>query len=365
MRALLAAGGTGGHMFPAQSLSEELGRMGWDVAMITDARGRKHAGRIQAEPIIEVQAASISPRKPVQALRGSLQLARGVRQAKAFMREWKPDVVVGFGGYPSFPALRAAETLNIARVIHEQNAVLGRVNRVFARKATVVASGFEDLARRPVGARHVVVGNPMRDAILQSSRPTVKSEATGLREANDGGLNLLIVGGSLGANILSDVVPAAVAALPNEARAGLHVTQQATESRLDAARETYASASVPATVETFFTDIHDHLARADLIIARAGASSVSEIALMGLPSVLVPLGIAMDDHQTANARALERLGAAVILPESAFTPERLTELLVELLRDPDRLDQMGRSAQSLARPDAARDLAALVVQAAG
>ena len=337
--------------------------MGWAVAMITDARGRKHAGRIQADPIIEVQAASISPRKPIQALRGSLQLARGVRQARAFMRDWRPDVVVGFGGYPSFPALRAAEGLNIPRVIHEQNAVLGRVNRVFARKATVVASGFADLARLSVWGNHVVVGNPLRDVLLEASRREAASEPAGGRTAAD--LHILAVGGSLGANILSDVVPAAVAALPDALRASLYVTQQATESRLDSARETYASASVEATVETFFTDIHAHLARADLVIARAGASSVSEIALMGLPSILVPLAIAMDDHQTANARALERLGAAVIVPESAFTPERLTDLLEELLRDPRRLDQMGRSAQSLARPDAARDLAALVVQAAG
>ena len=393
-RALLAAGGTGGHMFPAQALSEELGRMGWQCAMITDARGRKHAGRIQADPIIEVKAASISPRRPVQALRGSLQLAQGVRQAKAFMRDWQPDVVVGFGGYPSFPALRAAEGLNIPRVIHEQNAVLGRVNRVFARKATVVASGFEDLAKLPVGANHVVVGNPLRDSLLNAARSLSFSlEGEGARRADEGvrqmvtpstlqpsntltrpsgapsplrerDIELLIVGGSLGANILSDVIPPAIAALPDDLRRQVNVTQQVTESRRTAATDTYAAADIPATLDAFFSDIHDHLANADLIIARAGASSVAEIALMGLPSILVPLGIAMDDHQTANAKALERLGAAVILPESGFTPDALTELLTELLRDPERLDQMGRSAQSLARPDAARDLAALVVQAA-
>ena len=360
-------------MFPAQALSEEFGRLGWDCAMITDARGRKHAGRIQADPLIEVKAASISPRKPVQALRGSLQLARGVRQAKTFMRDWRPDVVIGFGGYPSFPALRAAESLNIPRVIHEQNAVLGRVNRVFARKATVVASGFEDLAKLPVRANHVVVGNPLRDALIKASHQSVVSvgptNPNAARSQEKGKprkqLELLVVGGSLGANILSDVVPAAVAALPGDLRASLRVTQQATESRLATARDSYAAAGVAATVETFFTDIHEHLARADLIITRAGASTVSEIALMGLPSVLVPLGIAMDDHQTANARALERLGAAVILPEAGFTPEALTELLSELLHDHDRLDRMGRNATALARPSAARDLAALVVQAAG
>lgn len=357
MKALLAAGGTGGHMFPAQSLSEELGRLGWDCAMITDARGRKHAGRIQADPIIEVQAASISPRHPIKAIKGAFQLAKGVGQAKAFMREWQPDVVVGFGGYPSFPALRAAERLNIPRVIHEQNAVLGRVNRVFARKATVVASGFEQLKRMPDGANHAVVGNPLRDAVLQAS--TRQSTVTTTN------IHLLIVGGSLGANILSDIVPLAVAALPEITRNRLTLTQQTTDSRLEQASSIYQEAGIEATLATFFTDIEDHLAQADLIIARAGASSVAEIALMGKPSILVPLAIAMDDHQTANARALESLDAAKIVPESEFTPERLTQLLTEILNDKDWLDQAGRNAAKLARPDAARDLAAIVVSAAG
>ena len=177
-------------------------------------------------------------------------------------------------------------------------------------------------------------------------------------------MRLLAVGGSLGANLLSDIIPQAVAALPADLRSKLSVTQQVTATHQTKATERYVAADVPAQLDTFFTDIESHLASADVVIARAGASSVSEIALLGLPSILVPLGIAMDDHQTANARALERLGAAVILPESGFSVRALTELLEALIRDPERLDQMGRSAQSLARPDAARDLAALVVQTA-
>ncbi|MGB6229772.1 MAG: UDP-N-acetylglucosamine--N-acetylmuramyl-(pentapeptide) pyrophosphoryl-undecaprenol N-acetylglucosamine transferase [Litorimonas sp.] len=340
-------------------MSEELARMGWSCAMITDARGRRHAGRIVADPIIEVKAASISPRRPVQALRGSLQLAQGVRQATAFMRDWKPDVVVGFGGYPSFPALRAAENLSIPRVIHEQNAVLGRVNRVFARKATVVASGFETLAKLPKGANQVFVGNPLRDSLLD--KVGAKLDTQDPRPS----LKLLVVGGSLGANILSDVVPQAVAALPDPLRQRLSVTQQVTESHLSAARRRYEEAGVEARLDTFFTDIETHLFETDLVIARAGASSVSEIALMGKPSILVPLAIAMDDHQTANAKALERLGAARILPESAFTVDRLGELLTDTLNDMDWLDRAGRNAAKLARPRAARDLAALVLSAAG
>jgi len=342
-------------MFPAQSLSEELTRRGWDCAMITDARGRKHAGRIKANPIIEVKAASISPKHPIKALRGAAQLIQGVRQSKAFMRDWKPDVVIGFGGYPSFPALRAAERLAIPRVIHEQNAVLGRVNRVFARKATVVASGFADLGRLPKGSTHQFIGNPMRDAIL-TARPH--------RQGQDK-LSLVIVGGSLGANIISDIVPQAVAALPDSLRKRISVVQQTTKTHYAVAAERYAKAGVAATLDVFFSDIEVHLAGADLIIARAGASSVSEIALMGKPSILVPLAIAMDDHQTANAKALEHLDAAKIMPESDFTVAGLTALLTETLNDTDWLDRAGRNASKLARPDAARDLAALVISAAG
>ncbi|MEM9599788.1 MAG: undecaprenyldiphospho-muramoylpentapeptide beta-N-acetylglucosaminyltransferase [Pseudomonadota bacterium] len=357
MKALLAAGGTGGHMFPAQSLSEELTRLGWRCAMITDARGQKHAGRIKADPIIQVAAASISPRHPLKAIRGGLKLIKGVRQAKDFMRDWQPDIVVGFGGYPSFPALRAAESLNIPRVIHEQNAVLGRVNRFFASKANVVASGFEQLEKLPSDANHVVVGNPLRDAILDAAKSVSVD--------NQPDLHILIVGGSLGANILSDVVPQALAALPDRLQRRLHVTQQVTASRIEQANQIYAAAGMSANLETFFPDIERHLSKADLIMARAGASSVSEIALMGKPSILIPLAIAMDDHQTANAKALERLGAAKIVPESEFKPEPLTQLLTEILNDTDWLDQAGRNAKKLARPDAARDLAALVIAAAG
>lgn len=359
-RALLAAGGTGGHMFPAQALSEELTRLGWDCAMITDARGFKISGGVKADPIVEVKAAAISPRRPIKAARGVLDLMQGVRTAKGFMRSWQPDIVIGFGGYPSFPALRAAEALKIPHIIHEQNAVLGRVNRVFAKKAVIVASGFDALAKLPNGANHVVVGNPVRDQILEAAR-TVKTHPSDQTRP----LNLLAVGGSLGARILSDVIPQAIAGLPEALRARLSVMQQATASHLDAAQQHYAAAGVTAHLNTFFADIEAHLAKADIVIARAGASSVSEIALMGKPAIFIPLGIAMDDHQTANARALERLDAAKIVPESEFTPERLTALLTETLNDTDWLDRAGRNAAKLARPDAARDLAALVISAAG
>lgn len=352
-KVLLAAGGTGGHMFPAQSLAEILKAKGWDVALMTDARGQKHSGRIPADPIVEVQAASISPRKPVQALKGVLKLAKGVTQAKTFIREWKPNIVVGFGGYPAFPAMRAAQSLGLPTILHEQNAVLGRVNRVFAAKATHVVSGFDVLEKVSPKAKVKSLGNPMRtqimDAVPESYTLPTKT------------INLLIVGGSLGSAIIGDIVPEAISRLPADMRARLNVVQQTREDGLLYALETYDAAGVPALCHTFFSDIETHLAKAHYIIARAGASSVSEIALMGKPSLLIPLAIAMDDHQTVNARSLERHGAADILPESDFTPESVANILQDRLNDSNWLSSAAASARALGRPDAARDLAQLVI----
>lgn len=355
-RLLLAAGGTGGHMFPAQALAETLKARGWDIAMMTDARGKKHAGRIPADPIIEVQAASISPRRPIKALRGAVQLARGVRQAKAFIKKWKPDVVVGFGGYPAFPAMRAAQTIGLPTILHEQNAVLGRVNRVFAKKALHVASGFEELQKLPVGASHVCVGNPLRDQIIKAIPKSYVPPK--------GDVNLLIVGGSLGARLISETMPKAVAALPEALRKRLSVVQQTRPESRDEAVATYKAAGVQAECEAFFDNIETHLAKAHFIVARAGASSVSEIAAMGKPSLFVPLAIAMDDHQTVNAKALNRLGAADILPESEFTPEMVKTTLEARLNDSTYLESAAAAARSAARPNAAAELAELVIKAA-
>lgn len=351
-RLLLAAGGTGGHMFPAQALAETLRTDGWDIAMITDGRGRKHAGHIPAEPIIEVNAATLTPKKPVQAAFAVLKLMKGTRQAKAFMKSWKPDVVVGFGGYPAFPAMRSAQALKIPTILHEQNAVLGRVNRVFAAKANFVASGFETLEKLPEGAKHVCLGNPLRNQIIEA-RPK-----TYIMPEND--INILIVGGSLGARLISETMPRAIAMLPDALRKRLIVTQQTRPESRSEAEEIYESAGVRAVCETFFSDIETHLANAHYIIGRAGASSVSEIAVMGKPSLLVPLGIAMDDHQTANAMALKSLGAADILPESTFTPETVKDTLEARLNDNDWLETASAAAYKAAKPNAATDLAELV-----
>ena len=324
--------------------------------MMTDARGRKHSGRIPADPIIEVKAASISPRHPIKAIGGVMKLAKGVSQARRFLTDWRPDIVVGFGGYPAFRAVYAAQKMGIPTILHEQNSVLGRVNRVFAEKANYVVSGFEDLARASENANVSFLGNPLRNQILEAVPQNY--------ETPDDRINLLIVGGSLGARILSEVLPKAIIGLPDALKSRLNIVQQVTESHLEQARHIYADASITAHCETFFGDIETHLAKAHYIIARAGASSVSEIALMGKPSLLIPLAIAMDDHQTANARSLERLGAADILPESEFTPEAVADILEARLNDSNWLNTAAASARSLGRPDAARNLAQLVIKTA-
>lgn len=355
-RILLAAGGTGGHMFPAQALAERLKSQGWEIALVTDIRGIKHAGKIPAEHKIQVEAASLSPRKPVQAIFGILKLIRGVRAAKKFIKSWQPDIVVGFGGYPAFPAMKAAQDLGVPTILHEQNAVLGRVNRVFAAKANHVVSGFDVLQKLPKGANWTVIGNPLRSGIFLAAERKYT--------APKGEINLFIMGGSLGAHLLSETVPQAIAHLPKRLQARLRVVQQTREESLEFARGIYAKAGVQAECAPFFTDIESHYADAHYIIARAGASSVSEIMVMGLPAMLVPLAIAMDDHQTINAGPLKDLGAADILPEFEFTTERVKSILMERLNDSVWLENASNSARSAAKPDAGKCLAELVAQTA-
>jgi UDP-N-acetylglucosamine--N-acetylmuramyl-(pentapeptide) pyrophosphoryl-undecaprenol N-acetylglucosamine transferase len=251
--------------------------------------------------------------------------------------------------------MRAAQGMGVPTIIHEQNAVLGRVNRVFAAKALFVASGFEELQKLPTGANHVCTGNPLREQVINAVPKTYSPPKDDI--------NLLIVGGSLGAKIVSETMPAAIAMLPRAMRKRLKVVQQTRPEYQDAAKAIYKEAGVEATCETFFSDIETHLAKAHYIVGRAGASSVSEMAVMGLPALLVPLKIAMDDHQSVNATALSSLDAADILPESEFTPERVKSTLEARLNDSNWLKNASQQAKLAGRPDAAAKLAELVMSA--
>ena len=356
--AVVAAGGTGGHLFPAQALTEVLLERGWRVVLATDERGAAYAADFPAEERIALSAATYRPGDPLGMARAGTAIARGTLNARRAFRRLNPSVVVGFGGYPSLPALLAATAGGRATVIHEQNAVMGRANRLLAGRATAIACAFPTLKKAParVAARAVVVGNPVR--------PEIRRLAESVYTAPSDRINLLITGGSQGARLLSETTPAAIALLPQGLRERLIVRQQTRRESLDAAQAIYRAAAIEFELAPFFSDMPDRLAAAHLVIGRAGASSVCEFAIAAKPAILVPLQIALDDDQGENAALLAEAGGAVVLREDVFSAERLAETLVDLLGDPARLAGMAAAARSVARPDAAERLADLVEKTA-
>jgi UDP-N-acetylglucosamine--N-acetylmuramyl-(pentapeptide) pyrophosphoryl-undecaprenol N-acetylglucosamine transferase len=356
--ALIAAGGTGGHMFPAQALAEALLARGWRVALSTDARGARYAGGFPAAVPVQVVAAATFARGAVVARAlVPLRLMAGTVAAFVRMRRDRPSVVVGFGGYPAIPALAAAELARVPRVIHEANGVPGRVNRAFAPRVAAVACGTWPTALPP-GAKPVHTGNPVRAAVRERA-------GAGYIAPGDYPLSVLVIGGSQGARILSDIVPAALARLPGALRGRLRVAHQARSEDGERAAAAYAEAGITAEVAPFFDDIPRRLAEAQLVIARAGASTVAEIGVVGRPAVLVPYAAAADDHQTANARALAEAGAAAVLAEGAATPEAMAGAVAGVLGDPARAARMAAAAAALGIPDAAERLAGLIEDVAG
>jgi len=353
--AVVAAGGTGGHLFPAEALARALTERGWRIVLATDARGAAYAEHFPAEERLALEAATFKMGDPFGMARGGLKIFSGVMSARLAFGRLKPAVVVGFGGYPSLPAVLAARALKIPTLIHEQNAVLGRVNRYLAPGAAVVACAFPTLekASKKVKAKLAVVGNPVRPEIRAlADRP--------FPDPGSGNVRILVTGGSQGARLLSEATPAAIAMLPEDTRYRLHVTQQTRPEAMEDARRVYANALVEAELSPFFRNIAQRLSTTHLVIGRAGASTVCELAVAGLPSVLVPLAIAMDDHQRFNAKLLVDAGAAESIPEKDFTPDRLAEVLSRLLTDPHELARRAAAARSVARPDAAERLADLV-----
>ena len=355
---VIGAGGTGGHMFPAAAFAEEMASRGWEVGLISDDRGLRYADKFPASWKQEVKAASPNMRKPWTLPGTALKLRAGVNGAvRRFKQDQRPALVAGFGGYPAYPALSAGRRLKIPLLIHEQNAVLGRVNRVFAKHAAVVASGFERLGRLPRGANHHPVGNPVRAPIAAMRDvpfPSMQDE-----------LAVFITGGSQGARILGQAIPLAIANhIPAPLRARLHIVQQVREEQLDEVRAIYDKVKVKATLQAFFSDMPDRLAAAHLVIARSGAGTVSEIAAVGRPSILVPLKIAMDNHQEANAEGLVEAGAADMLLEDNLYPNLLGELLALRLGDANDMAVRAAAAKAIGNVRAAQDLADLAESAA-
>ena len=360
MTALLhmAAGGTGGHMFPAQSLAEEMLGRGWRVQLSTDPRGARYVGGFPAEvEIVTLASATFARGGPLAKLGVPLRIGQGSLGALARMRRDRPACVAGFGGYPSIPALSAATLLRIPRLIHEQNGVLGRVNQIFARRVDAVACGTWP-TELPGGVRAENVGNPVRAAVMAHEKaPYALPAASEMR--------LVVTGGSQGARILSDVVPEALCALPDAIRPRLDVVHQARPEDVERVRERYAQCGIPATVEPFFSDLPERIARAHLVVARSGASTVADIAVIGRPAIFVPYAAAVRDEQTANARALTQAGGAITVQERDLAPGPLSEHIAAILTDPDRAAAMARAAAGQGKPRAAADLADLVERIAG
>lgn len=358
--AVIAAGGTGGHLFPAQALAEALITRGWRIALATDKRTEGLAETFPAERRIAIASATFAG-GPAARLKQSFAILRGVAEARAAaLKVLGPRVVVGFGGYPSIPTLIAARTLRLRTVIHEANAVMGRANRLLAPGVTEVACAFPTLmkASKSVRARAVVVGNPVRPAIRALAGQGYAPPTL------DGPLRLFVTGGSQGARVLSETVPRAIALLPAALCARLEVVQQTRPETLEAAEAVYREAGVKAELAPFFADIATRWSWAHLVVSRSGASTVSEIAVVGRPSILVPLGVALDDDQGQNARLLSEAGAAMVFREKDLTAEMLSRSIAELLGDPERLARMAAAAAAVAKPDAAERLADLVERAA-
>lgn len=352
---VLAAGGTGGHLIPAFALARELERRGHHVALITDERGATIPGKPDFLPAHVLPAGRFG-KNPLKWPGGIGAVLQGRSMALRLFESFEPSAVVGFGGYPALPALLAATSAKIPSVLHEQNAVLGRVNRLLARRVDAIATAYPEVDRlKPALAEKVhLVGNPVRPEVL------VLRDEPYPPFTEDGLLRVLVTGGSQGARVLSEVVPDGLAMLQPALRARLQVTQQCRAEDVDAVRERYASHGIPAELGTYFEDMAARLADAHLFIGRAGASTIAELTAVGRPAILVPLPIATDDHQAANVREMVKAGGARSIRQPGFTAKELAKQIQAMAQHPGSLANAAHAAWNCGRPNAARDLADLI-----
>jgi len=357
---LLAAGGTGGHLFPAEALAAALAARGATVELATDARAVAYGGKFPARAVHLIPSATPRGKNPFAYAKAGAVIAFGVAKAYGLIGRLRPAAVVGFGGYPSIPPVLAASLRRVPSVIHEQNGVMGRANRLLAPRVTAIATSFPGVldAQPALAAKATRTGNPLRPAVIAAISPYAAP-------APQGPLRVLAFGGSQGARIMADIVPPAIERLDPALRARLSVVQQARGEDLDRVRSTYARLDLDAEVASFFVDLPARIAAAHFVVSRSGASTVAELAALGRPAIVVPLPHALDQDQLANARVLEAAGGAVLLRQDAFTPERLAAEITALAADPARLATMAAGARSAGAPDAAERLADLVLKVAG
>ncbi len=358
---VVAAGGTGGHLFPAEALSVALARRGAVIDLATDERATRYGSTFPARATHVIPSATLRGRDPISLARTVGMLSLGVMKAWLLLGRLRPAAVVGFGGYPSIPPVLAARLRGIPTVIHEQNGVMGRANRLLSSRVTAIATSFPGVldGSPALAAKATPTGNPVRPAVVAvASAPYAPPAASGP-------FNLIVFGGSQGARIMADIVPAALSRLEAKLRARIKVVQQAREEDFERVRQAYAQAQVTAEVARFFPDLPARIAACHLVVSRSGASTVAELAAIGRPAILVPLPHALDQDQRANAGVLEKAGGAIRIEQAEFTPERVATLVTALADDPDRLAKMAAAAKSTGVLDAADRLADLVLKVAG
>jgi UDP-N-acetylglucosamine--N-acetylmuramyl-(pentapeptide) pyrophosphoryl-undecaprenol N-acetylglucosamine transferase len=355
---LVAAGGTGGHLFPAEALAAALGKHGIPVHLVTDHRAERYSGAFAEDTIHVVSSATLRGRNLIALAKILGTLGIGYLQARRLIAQLKPAAVIGFGGYPTVPPVLAAAWSGIPSLIHDSNAVIGRANKFLAPRVSAIATSFPNVFNKnpDLAAKATLTGNPVRPAVVAAAAIPFPALADPLR--------LLVFGGSQGARVMADVVPAAIGLLEPALRARLSIVQQARDDDLARVRDTYAKLSVAAEVAPFFADLPARMATSHLIVSRSGASTVAELAAIGRPSILVPLPGAIDQDQFANAGILELAGGAIRLVQDVFTPRRLATELAALAAAPENLAKMAAAAHSVARLDAADRLAELVLKVA-
>lgn len=351
---LLAAGGTGGHVFPAEALAFKLKERGYSVHLVTDSRAERYAGKFPAEEIHVVPSATIGSKNPVAVARSLWTLWSGMRKAKKLIQRLRPVVVVGFGGYPTVPPLLAATRLGVPSMIHEQNAVMGRANKALATRVQGIAGGFLPEGGAAFPDKTVTTGNPVRPAIIAAAdvpyTPSPPGEA----------FNLVVFGGSQGAQYFSTALPTAISLLDDALRLRLRITQQVRPEDMEMVSGCVARLEMGADIAPFFTDMAERLAKAHLVICRSGASTVSEISVIGRPAVLVPYPHALDHDQAANAAALAATGGAKVIAQSELSPEKIAAILTAVMNDPEKLSSMAAAAKLAGKPNAANLLADMV-----
>ena len=350
---VMAAGGTGGHIFPSQALAEEMLKRGWRVDLWTDSRGLDFCSNFPNDVNIrQIASGTYSRGNIINRMIAPTKLAVGIVTSWIWMRQQKPSVVVGFGGYPAFPPLLASYFSKIPSVIHEQNSVLGLANRLLSRKVNIVVCGIE-CTNLSNDVNSIIIGNPVREQILACS-------GTEYKVPEKGQLNLLILGGSQGSTVMDRILPKAIVGLPDSIRSRLNIVQQARPENKEEILQSYNEAGLNCRISHFFDDVPRLMEDSHLIVARAGASTVSEITAMGRPSILIPFGSAANDHQTANAKVLMNYGATISISENEVNPKDITTEIVGLFENPNKAESMAQAAKKTARLDATEKFADII-----